>query len=151
VSSPDIFKQNSEIKSFSVLTKQGRNATSQRQSKMAKMRLLGVVAVLVAALVGWNCRDITTADLPLAVKQWKASGNYFLFEGAAGPRVIWHRVIHNHGAPPRTLICLHGFPTSSYDWIKILPALQHQFEQIILFDLLGTFPWLGCRLLQAWV
>ncbi len=105
------------------------------------MRLLGVVAVVVAALVGWNCRDITTADLPLAVKQWKASGNYFLFEGATGPpRVIWHRVLHNHGAPPRTLICLHGFPTSSYDWIKILPALQHQFDQIILFDLLGTFP-----------
>jgi len=102
------------------------------------MWLLGVVAVLAAALVGWNCRDITTADLPLAMKQWKASGNYFLFAGAAGPsRVIWHRVLHNEGAPQRTLICLHGFPTSSYDWIKILPELQQQFDQIILFDLLG--------------
>lgn len=37
----------------------------------------------------------------------------------------------------RTLLLLHGFPTSSFDWYKVLPELQKRFDRIIAPDFIG--------------
>ncbi|XP_041377488.1 mesoderm-specific transcript homolog protein-like [Gigantopelta aegis] len=36
-----------------------------------------------------------------------------------------------------TVFCLHGFPTSSHDWIKVLDGLKEQFSRVVLLDFLG--------------
>jgi len=38
------------------------------------------------------------------------------------------------GNPP--LLVLHGFPTCSYDWVRVLPALRSE-RDVVLFDFLG--------------
>lgn len=37
----------------------------------------------------------------------------------------------------RTLLLLHGFPTSSFDWYKVMPELQSRFDRIIAPDFIG--------------
>lgn len=37
----------------------------------------------------------------------------------------------------RTLLLLHGFPTSSFDWYKVLPELQKRFDRVIAPDFIG--------------
>lgn len=37
----------------------------------------------------------------------------------------------------RILVCLHGFPTSSFDFEGLLPALHSNFQRIILIDFIG--------------
>lgn len=37
----------------------------------------------------------------------------------------------------RTLVLLHGFPTSSLDWYKVLPYLRRRFDRIIAPDFIG--------------
>lgn len=40
-------------------------------------------------------------------------------------------------ATKRTLLLLHGFPTSSYDWYKIMPDLQRRFDRVVAPDFIG--------------
>ncbi|XP_046356327.2 mesoderm-specific transcript homolog protein-like [Haliotis rufescens] len=47
--------------------------------------------------------------------------------------------IDEAGSGKGTVFCLHGFPTSSYDWIKIMPYLKDQFARVVLVD----FPGMG--------
>lgn len=59
---------------------------------------------------------------------WITSAHYFQF----GQHQIAY---HDHGKGP-ALVCLHGFPTSSRDWYKLIPALSQNFR-VITFDFLG--------------
>lgn len=36
-----------------------------------------------------------------------------------------------------TVVCLHGFPTFSWDWSKVLPGLEKDFNRVVLLDFLG--------------
>lgn len=38
-----------------------------------------------------------------------------------------------------TVLILHGFPSSSFDWRHVLPALEEEFRVILL-----DFPGFGC-------
>lgn len=49
-------------------------------------------------------------------------------DGAA----IWHRY---RGSGPN-LVCFHGFPTSSWDWHRVLPELERRFR-VLVFDFPG--------------
>lgn len=35
------------------------------------------------------------------------------------------------------LLCLHGFPTSSFDYYQMYPQLRRTFDRIIFVDFLG--------------
>lgn len=67
-------------------------------------------------------------DLSERVKRWRRSGESFYFRG---------RRVHVHartGEGP-TIVLLHGFPTSSFDWV---PLLEHLGDRSVLaFDFLG--------------
>lgn len=43
--------------------------------------------------------------------------------------------VHQEGRGPE-LLCFHGFPTSSYDWHRLLPLLADQFR-VTMFDFPG--------------
>lgn len=70
-----------------------------------------------------------------ALKQWKKTGLYFLYQG--------HKIFYQYSdtkdhktQEKPCLVCIHGFPTSSWDWRRIWPELTKHY-QIIAPDLLG--------------
>ncbi|MDH3528738.1 MAG: alpha/beta hydrolase [Acidobacteriota bacterium] len=64
-----------------------------------------------------------------SIEDWKSRGKYFEFRGH---RIFFRREENDH----RVLLCLHGFPTSSYDYHKIWPELSVHSSPVS-FDLIG--------------
>jgi len=67
------------------------------------------------------------------VREWEASGERI----PLGDRQVWCRrvpAVRPGSAPP--LLVLHGFPTCSFDWRPILPALSAE-RDVVLVDNLG--------------
>lgn len=64
---------------------------------------------------------------------WRAGGDNFDFGG--------HRVFYRHArrevATPRALVCIHGFPTASWDWHRIWDRLCAAFDIVVAPDMLG--------------
>ena len=60
--------------------------------------------------------------------KWRAGGDYFEFEG--------HQIFFRTEGSGSPLLLIHGFPTSSWDWHKIIEKLTTQFE-VISFDMIG--------------
>ena len=65
----------------------------------------------------------------MSANSWKQTGKYFDFEG--------HSIFYKTERSDKPiLLCLHGFPTSSYDYHKIWEALSERFS-LIAFDMIG--------------
>ncbi len=63
------------------------------------------------------------------LNKWKQSGDYFDFKG----NKLFYRTEKNDR---ETLLCLHGFPTSSFDYHKIWNELGDKFS-LVSFDMIG--------------
>jgi pimeloyl-ACP methyl ester carboxylesterase len=65
---------------------------------------------------------------------WRDGGNHFEYRG--------RRVFYQHGGSGHgeALLCIHGFPTASWDWHRLWPALTQRFGVVLAPDLLG-FGW----------
>ncbi len=59
---------------------------------------------------------------------WMASGRTISVNGTQ----VWYRV---EGRGP-WLVCMHGFPTSSWDWHRLLPLLVRHYR-VLIFDFPG--------------
>ena len=57
------------------------------------------------------------------IQSWYAKGTTFIF----GDTSIFY-VREGKGIP---LVCIHGFPTSSWDFATVLPDLTQQFDCIV--------------------
>ncbi|MGH8460737.1 MAG: alpha/beta fold hydrolase [Stenotrophobium sp.] len=61
---------------------------------------------------------------------WHHGGRYFNWCG--------HEIFYREeGVGARALLCIHGFPTASWDWSPIWPALCKRFTRVIAPDMLG--------------
>ena len=65
----------------------------------------------------------------MKLKNWQASGNYFDYKGYP---IFYQR----SETADEALLCLHGFPTSSFDYHKIWDALAEKFP-VLAFDMIG--------------
>jgi pimeloyl-ACP methyl ester carboxylesterase len=70
-----------------------------------------------------------------AFDAWRAAGQRFDYRGQA----IFYRHSGARGAQPAVLL-IHGFPTASWDWHALWPALTREFAQVLAPDLIG-FGW----------
>lgn len=59
---------------------------------------------------------------------WRASGEWITVQG--------QRIFTKSAGSGDPLLVLHGFPTASYDFARLLPLLTDRF-QVVLFDFLG--------------
>ena len=66
-------------------------------------------------------------------EQWREQGTFFEWRGHS----IFTRESGDTSGEP--LLLIHGFPTSSWDWHEVWPALA-QHRRLIAFDMLG-FGW----------
>lgn len=66
----------------------------------------------------------------MSLEEWKQSGRYFQH----GEHQLFYR---DHGKGPKALLLIHGFPTASWDWAPLWPALCEKFPRVIAMDMLG--------------
>lgn len=66
--------------------------------------------------------DLTQLDT------WERGGTYTTFRG--------HRVFYRRGGAGPVLVCVHGYPTASWDWHKLWPGLVQRFD-VVAPDMLG--------------
>ncbi len=64
----------------------------------------------------------------LSTQEWQQKGNYFVHLG--------RRIFYMDEGQGPTLICLHGFPTASWDWEPIWQELTSHFR-VVALDFLG--------------
>jgi pimeloyl-ACP methyl ester carboxylesterase len=67
--------------------------------------------------------------------EWRARGTFFEHRG--------HRIFvqsGGKGGEGATLLCIHGFPTASWDWHALWPRLTSTFSRVIAADMIG-FGW----------
>uniref|UniRef100_A0A0B6YYJ5 AB hydrolase-1 domain-containing protein n=3 Tax=Arion vulgaris TaxID=1028688 RepID=A0A0B6YYJ5_9EUPU len=89
--------------------------------------IVGIIGIFLAIYV-----NLPQPDLSSKLTEWKRNGTILNFKGM---NIFYIDEAGSGSSGP--LICLHGFPSSSYDWIKILPQLKQQFTRIVLLDFLG--------------
>jgi pimeloyl-ACP methyl ester carboxylesterase len=66
---------------------------------------------------------------PPGVRAWRESGHYLTTDG--------HDVfVVDQGSGEPTVLILHGFPGSSFDWRRVVPLLAES-SRVIAFDFLG--------------
>lgn len=63
------------------------------------------------------------------VRQWKALAKYSSYQG--------HRLFYVDSGEGETMLCLHGFPLTSWSWGRIWPRLSRSYR-MLSFDYLGT-------------
>lgn len=73
---------------------------------------------------------MTLFALPAALRAWHDAGRYFAYKGHS----IYTRVDGPAGAP--ALLLIHGFPTASWDWSALWPALAQRYR-VYTLDLIG--------------
>ena len=64
----------------------------------------------------------------ISIEQWKLDGQYFNYQG--------HQIFFRDEGHGDTLVCIHGFPVSSWDWRFLLPELTKRYR-VIAIDMLG--------------
>lgn len=64
----------------------------------------------------------------MQLEDWHAGGHIFEYRG--------HRIFYRTEGSGETLLCLHGFPTASWDWHRLWPHLTQRFR-VIALDFLG--------------
>uniref|UniRef100_A0A4W3IR31 Mesoderm specific transcript n=1 Tax=Callorhinchus milii TaxID=7868 RepID=A0A4W3IR31_CALMI len=77
--------------------------------------------------------NIPPPYLSSSMYSWRMAGTFFSFNG----NHIFYRDSKAAIGSSDTVILLHGFPTSSYDWHKIWEALTQRFSRVIALDFLG--------------
>lgn len=75
----------------------------------------------------------TAALSVAALAQWRAAGLRFQHRGHA----IFVREAGAAIDQSSSLLCLHGFPTASFDWYPIWAGLTPHFGHLLAFDMLG--------------
>jgi pimeloyl-ACP methyl ester carboxylesterase len=68
-------------------------------------------------------------------ESWRAGGLHFTHRGHS---IFWQA--GGSGEGERTLVCIHGFPTASWDWQALWPQLCRDFSRVIAPDMIG-FGW----------
>lgn len=64
----------------------------------------------------------------ISIDEWREGGTFVTLRG--------HRMFYRRNGSGPPLLLVHGYPTSSWDWEKIWPALTAQYDCIAL-DMLG--------------
>ncbi|MDX1381719.1 MAG: alpha/beta fold hydrolase, partial [Xanthomonadales bacterium] len=67
-------------------------------------------------------------ELPEALHTWSASGRRVLADGVS--------LYTRERGRGDWIVCVHGFPTSSWDWHRVMPGLARK-HRVLVFDLPG--------------
>ncbi len=94
--------------------------------------VIAVVAALVVLAGPWAIGPPPAASVP-RIATWAAGGHFMNWRGHA---IFYRATPPEPGDLRATLLLLHGFPSSSFDWLDVWPALEARFRLLAL-DFLG--------------
>jgi len=97
---------------------------------MGTMLFLGVIVLTIVTVVFLN---YPAPEFSSRLKKWYKKGSFMKYKDFE----IFYVVEDGIETDDSTLLCIHGFPTSGHDWIKILDGLKEQYSRIIIPDMLG--------------
>jgi pimeloyl-ACP methyl ester carboxylesterase len=67
----------------------------------------------------------------VTLDEWRAAGSFFTWRG-------FEIFTRTHGAPSETAyVCVHGFPTASFDWAPLWRELTQKNAHVVTLDMLG--------------
>ena len=92
------------------------------------MQVSAAFSVLLAAALLAACTDAAPVT-PASVEQWRQRGKRV---EVAGRKLF----VVEQGSGPETLVILHGYPTSSHDFVRALPELAKRYR-VVVHDHLG--------------
>ncbi len=90
------------------------------------MRLLNILILQLALFSSLSYATVNTTDMTF--ESWKNKNSKLTVDG----KEVSYRIV---GSGP-WLTLLHGFPTSSMDWAKVLPQLSQHYT-VLIFDFIG--------------
>jgi pimeloyl-ACP methyl ester carboxylesterase len=64
----------------------------------------------------------------VTLEQWQRSGRTFSYRG--------HPIFYREEGEGEALLCIHGFPTASWDWHRVWPELR-KHHRLIAADMIG--------------
>ena len=64
----------------------------------------------------------------MSLDSWRQAGQHLEYRG--------HSVFYREGGAGEALLCIHGFPSASWDWEPMWPRLTSRFR-VIAADMLG--------------
>lgn len=96
-----------------------------RMTSLGQLAALTVAAAAVVSVVFAPRPSAHIQALP-AVAEHAAAGRYFNWNGLP---VFFRSEVHPGSHKP-VLLLLHGFPTSSFDWVPLLPRLRRHFDVV---------------------
>jgi pimeloyl-ACP methyl ester carboxylesterase len=64
----------------------------------------------------------------MILDDWKKTGKYFNYDN--------HNIFYKDAGEGEVLVCIHGFPTASWDWHRLWPKLTERFR-VLAVDMLG--------------
>ncbi len=94
--------------------------------------IVGGVAGLVALARPWAVGPPPASSFP-RIATWAAAGHFMNWRGHA---IFYRWTPPEPGDLRPTLLLLHGFPSSSFDWLDVWPALEARFR-LLAPDFLG--------------
>ncbi|XP_066284029.1 mesoderm-specific transcript homolog protein-like [Branchiostoma lanceolatum] len=100
---------------------------------MAWVGKRGVLLSVFAAVLVWGLQNSPAPTLSPQLREWKQSGKFF----SHGEFKVFYHDEAGKGRVNDVVLCIHGFPTSSHDWLKVWGGLQGRFGRVIASDLLG--------------
>lgn len=86
------------------------------------------VGILAVVFVNYPLPPLTPV-----MTAWKNGGGYFKFK----THDIFYRVEKGSNPAGGPVLTIHGFPSSSHDWSKVLGGLEKQHSEVVLFDMIG--------------
>ncbi|CAD5115364.1 DgyrCDS4343 [Dimorphilus gyrociliatus] len=94
--------------------------------------------ILILSILCMSMTYYLEIETPLtqSVLSWKKRGHYFKYKEHS---IYFLKQTNDSPKTKSSLVLLHGFPSFSYDWAKLLKNLENydKFEDIITFDFIG--------------
>jgi hypothetical protein len=91
------------------------------------MPLIRIVRSTTAPLSG--APESVTVTLMNRADAWRDKGSYFSWSPRSGDATevqVFHVEVGDADAPP--LVLVHGFPTSSIDWVEVTDLLSNRYR-----------------------
>lgn len=124
--------------------------------------LVGIVAITAALYVyDRKSNDQLREEFSSNLNKWYEKGNYFTYDGQYRMFYVQDVLVDYSETPSNSntantdekndsaakdevhVVFLHGFPTSSYDYIKLWPLFKQDHEQNNKIKSIVTFDYLG--------
>lgn len=95
---------------------------------MVAMRIGHIIGISTLALVGLVYLRGRPVPVPAGPRNWRKRGEFWQWKG--------HQIFYIEEGEGPTLVLIHGFPTSSWDWQPIWSQLRQHYR-VLAVDMLG--------------